>query len=410
MIPKLNEVVLSIPEALSIYVNQIAYDKKNNGERVYTYSLGEAFFDIPRFKISDEDFSNGYHYSNSLGQLELREKIADLYKNEYSVKIDPNSEILISAGSKPVIFMLLCCVLSSDDEVLVHEPAWLSYKEQIKLASGKYVSIPYYKSIDDWEKYITNRTKVIVINNPNNPSGNLYSEAELKKLHQLAEKYNLFILSDEAYSDFLTPNDKFISYAKIDTSKEHCLVVNSLSKNMGISGWRIGYAICHKKVIKQLLKLNQHLITCAPSLFQNYLSKHFDEILKYTIPQANKMAIKRSKVQILLDKIGIKALKGVGTFYFLLDVSSFKGTTDELVYDLLLNNNIATVSGIAYGESTKDFIRFGIGVEDLQTIEESLKVIKSFLDLSCYDSSKIRIQMNKIGINNLSTDVYYDKK
>ncbi len=398
MMPILNKSVLNIPEALSIFINQIVYNKKAKGEKVYTYSLGEAFFDIPRFEISDERFQKGYHYSSSLGQPVLRKKIADFYSKNYDVSVNFQDEVLISAGSKIIIFMIMQTILTSGDEVLIPEPAWLSYKEQVKLAGGVHTPVPYTKTIEEWEKYITPRTKMIIINNPNNPSGQLYTKQELEYLLSLAEKYNLFVLSDEAYSDFLSSKNKFTSFANIDKTKEHSVVVNSLSKNMGMSGWRVGYAIAHQNVIKQLLKINQHLITCAPTVLQDYMADHFEELLSYTMPQAINMAEKREQVQSILDKIGIKSLNGVGTFYFLLDVSDFKGTTDELVYDLLLNHNISTVSGIAYGDSIKDFIRFGIGIENLDDIEESLKKIKSFLDLPNYDNTKIRQQLSEMNI------------
>ena len=380
MIPLLNDVVKSIPEALSIHINQIVYDKKSRGERVYTYSLGEAFFDIPRFEISDEQWRRGYHYSGSRGQPALRQKLAAMYQNNYRSAVDAEKEIIVSAGSKPLIFMVFQTILCPGDEVLVPEPAWLSYKEQIKLAGGVHIPIPYTKTVYEWADYVTPKTKAIVINNPNNPSGQLYSKEELTFLVELARKHNLFILSDEAYSDFLIGTDTFISLAQIDTDKENVIIVNSLSKNMGMSGWRVGYAIAHETVTDQILKLNQHLITCAPTVLQDYMAAHFDEILAYTRPQAIAMAEKRKKVCDILDAVGIKPLKGVGTFYFLLDVSDYSGTTEELVERLLVEHNIATVSGIAYGESTKDFIRFGIGVESLEDIERSLKTIKSLLE------------------------------
>lgn len=396
MIPVLNNIVENIPEALSIYINQIVYDKKSRGERVYTYSLGEAFFDIPRFEISDHDWYWGYHYSSSMGLLSLRQKLSNLYKN-YGVDINPENEILVSAGSKCLIYMVLQTILQQGDEVLVPEPAWLSYKEQIKLSGGVHVAVPWTESVQDWEKHITSKTKAIIINNPTNPSGKLFSKQEFEFLIGLAEKYNLFILSDEAYSDFLCDQDKFISFASFDKTKEHTIIVNSLSKNMGMSGWRVGYVVAHQKLIKQLLKLNQHIVTCAPTVLQDYMAQHFEEILSYTHPQAVKMAEKRQRVYEIMKEIGIKPMAGVGTFYFLLDVSEFKGTTDELVYDLLINHNIATVPGAAYGESTSQFIRFGIGVEDESTIKESLKIIKSFIDMPQYDNTKIKQQIKELG-------------
>ena len=397
MIPALNCVVEQIPEALSIHINQIVYDKKSRGERVYTYSLGEAFFDVPRFEISDSEWARGYHYSSSMGQPLLRQKLSGLYK-QYGADINPDTEILISAGSKVLIYMVLLAIINSGDEVLVPEPAWLSYKEQIKLANGIHISVPYTESIVDWEKYITPRTKAIIINNPTNPSGKLFSRDDFNVLLEMAQRHNLFIISDEAYSDFLTPEHQFVSFASIDKTHDNSIIVNSLSKNMGMSGWRVGYAIANEKVIRELLKLNQHIVTCAPTVLQDYMAEHFEDILSFTRPQAVKMAEKRNAVQQIMNKIGIKTLPGVGTFYFLVDVSSFPGTTDELVYDLLINHNIATVSGVAYGESTRDFIRFGIGVENLEDIESSLKTIKSFLEMPTYDNSEIVSKMKTLGL------------
>lgn len=397
MMPKINTVVEQIPEALSIHINQIVYNKKARGERVYTYSLGEAFFDVPRFEISDTDWNHGYHYSSSLGQPKLRKMISKLYA-KYGANINPDTEILISAGSKVLIYMVLRAIINQGDEILVPEPAWLSYKEQIKLANGVNVAVPYDVPVNQWENYITSKTKAIIINNPTNPSGKAFSLDEYKFLLNIAQKHNLFIICDEAYSDFLTTENDFISFASVDTTHEHSIIVNSLSKNMGMSGWRVGYVIAHNCILQQLLKLNQHLITCAPTVLQDYMAAHFEEILSYTRPQAIKMAQKRADVAKIMDNIGIKCLPGVGTFYFLIDVSEFPGTTDELVYDLLINHNIATVSGVAYGESTHDFIRFGIGVENLEDIEKSLRTIKQFLDLSEYDNSAINKKMKEIGV------------
>ena len=189
--------------------------------------------------------------------------------------------------------------------------------------------------------------------------------------------------------------DRFISFAELDEEKEHVIVVNSLSKNMGISGWRVGYTISHRDVAAQLLKLNQHLITCAATVLQEYMAKHFDQILEATIPQAQDMAAKRKEVRKIMDRMGMHVLEGTGTFYFLIDVSAFPGQADDLVFDLLFNHNIAAVPGGAYGESTKRFIRFGIGTESVEDIERSLFIIKKYLDLKEYDAAGIRMKIEE---------------
>lgn len=395
MLPDLNSFVENIPEALSIFVNQIVYEKKSRGERVYTYSLGEAFFDIPQFPISDSDMKSGYHYSDSMGLPVLREKIAGMYRRRYGAAADAQSEIVVSAGSKPLIFMVLKACLCEGEEAAYHEPAWLSYPELIRLAGGKRVAIPYYEEVRQWENYLSDKTKVLIVNNPNNPSGKLYTRDEMEYLLDLARQKNFFILADEAYSDFLMAKDRFISFAELDEEKEHVIVVNSLSKNMGISGWRVGYTISHRDVAAQLLKLNQHLITCAATVLQEYMAKHFDQILEATIPQAQDMAAKRKEVRKIMDRMGMHVLEGTGTFYFLIDVSAFPGQADDLVFDLLFNHNIAAVPGGAYGESTKRFIRFGIGTESVEDIERSLFIIKKYLDLKEYDAAGIRMKIEE---------------
>ncbi|MBR1730213.1 MAG: pyridoxal phosphate-dependent aminotransferase [Selenomonadaceae bacterium] len=316
--PKLNSLITEIPEATSIAINQIVADKKNRNERVYVYSLGEAFFDIPRFEITNDEWNNGYHYCDSLGDYSLREKISELYSKRYGVEVNPKNEILISAGSKAIILMLLKTILNPGEEVIFQEPAWLSYKEQIKLVGGVCIPIEYDRDVRDFENYITPKTKAIIINNPNNPSGKIFSIGEMKILLNLAEKYDLFILSDEAYSDFVPSPKDFISFASLDTNKNHTLTVNSLSKNMGLSGWRIGYAIANHEVIKQLLKLNQHLITCAATILQKYIAKHFWQILEVTLPQAQSMALKRLEVQKILNELGIKEIEGGGGQWYIL--------------------------------------------------------------------------------------------
>ena len=139
----LNNKILDIPEALSIYMNQLVYSEKRKGLDVVTLSLGEAFFDIPQFLISETDFVKGYHYSDSLGIPELREKILDYYNKNYGCEIEDINQVMISSGSKAIIYMVMLTVCSMGDEVLIHEPAWLSYQEQARLVNAVPVFAPY---------------------------------------------------------------------------------------------------------------------------------------------------------------------------------------------------------------------------------------------------------------------------
>tara|TARA_B100000029_G_scaffold509492_1_gene598813 strand:+ start:146 stop:655 length:510 start_codon:yes stop_codon:yes gene_type:complete len=144
---------------------------------------------------------------------------------------------------------------------------------------------------------------------------------------------------------------------------------------MGISGWRIGYAISNDKFIRQILKLNQHIVTCAPSILMHYLEKYFDNILKVTRPQIEILLDKRKKIFKLLKKNNLKFLPGTSTFYFFIDIDRFSGTSMDFALQMLLEHNIAVVPGVAYGTSTKRFIRIGIGTESFERIERAIILI-----------------------------------
>ena len=170
---QLSEKVSSIPEALSVYMNNVVYAMKRRGNVIRVLSLGEAFFDIPVFSFENINFKKGYHYSESRGLPELRDIVAGYYENKYHARVNADNEILISAGSKPLIYMAFQSVLNAGDEVLIHEPAWLSYPEEIKLANGVPRFIPYHCPVEKFEEYFTEKTKMVVICNPNNPAGRM---------------------------------------------------------------------------------------------------------------------------------------------------------------------------------------------------------------------------------------------
>ena len=374
----MNKRISNIPEAISIKFNQKVCEHKHACNDVITLSLGEAFFDIPKFSFDDLDTERGYHYTDSQGLPELRDAIAKYYNSSFKCNIDPNKNILISAGSKIIIYMSILAVIDPGDEVILFEPAWLSYEHQINLASGQAKFIPFSENIQNIEKYFTNKTKLLIINNPNNPSGRVYKKSELIKLVETCRSHNITVLFDEAYSDFVD-EDMFYSAAHLFPDFDHIITVNSLSKTMGMYGWRIGYIITHTIMINKILILNQHLITCAPSILQLYLAKHFEDINKVTVPQAKKIKIKRDQVQKLIDASGFETMRGSSTFYFFIDLRSYVKDTFLLAQYLLTNHHIAMVPGGAYGKSTEGFLRMSIGTESIERVELALNTLKKVL-------------------------------
>ena len=368
----------SIPGALSIYINELVYQLKRRGNDVTTLSLGEAFFDIPMFDFAKLDFVKGYHYSDSQGLPELRRAIASFYDDKYGVAVDGDAEIIITAGSKAAIYLAILATVNRDEQVLIHEPAWLSYQEQVRLVDGIPGFIPYDVPVSDFGSWFTPTTRMVIINNPNNPAGRIYSAEELRTLVELCQANKVWLLVDEAYSDFLRP-DEFNSVLGYDPERKVTIVANSLSKNMGMSGWRIGYLIANPSLVQQVVKLNQHIITCAPTILQQYLARYFDQIIAITLPQAREIVDKRLRVALRFEELGLATLSGSATFYFFVAIDGFSGNSLDLALYLLLYHNIAVVPGLAYGESTARFIRVSIGTESEERIADALAVIHNVL-------------------------------
>jgi aspartate/methionine/tyrosine aminotransferase len=368
----------AIPQALSVYINQLVYDLRRRNRDIITLSLGEAFFDIPAFSFEKLDFVRGYHYSDSQGIPALRERIAHYYNKRYGASLDSAGEILISAGSKPIIFMAMQAILDPGDVVAIPEPAWLSYQEQARLCDASVCFIPHGLPVQEFHRYLMASVKLVVINNPNNPAGRVYTDIELLSLYDQCRSRGIYLLVDEAYSDFVL-DGSFRCMPELVPSLDGIITVNSLSKNMGMSGWRVGYAIAEPKFIETLLKLNQHIITCGPTILLEYLAEYFDEILAQTLPQVRAVVEKRARIAARLDRLGFRYLRGTSTFYFFIDVSCYAGDVHELALYLLLDKGVALVPGSAYGASTERFLRLSIGTESEERIEEALQVVQSVL-------------------------------
>lgn len=394
---QLSEKVNVIPEALSVYMNNVVYAMRRRGDSIKVLSLGEAFFDIPMYPIGEADFKKGYHYSESMGLPELRTVIARYYNEQYGASVNPDNEILVSAGSKPLIYMAFQSVLNAGDEVLIHEPAWLSYPEEIKLANGVPKFIPYDCTVEQFESYLTEKTKMVVICNPNNPAGRVYSREDLEKLYAICRPRGIYILSDEAYSDFVL-DVSFSSMARIVPNLDGVIVVNSLSKNLGISGWRLGYVISTPEVIYSILKLNQHLITCPSTLLSIYVARYFGDIVKVTMPQVRDVVQKRQGVVDYMRKIGLEPLEGNATFYIFLSIGGYQHSSMELGLYLLMKYGISVVPGLAYGQSTERFVRIGVGAESMESITESLDTIKRVIDQNEYDDGFVDSELKKLHI------------
>lgn len=377
--PEISRIAAESQQAMSIKFNTMVYELQQRGKKVLVMSLGEAFFDIPLFSLNDLPYPEVNHYSHSRGLPELRRELRKYFDTEYDFQFDDQTEIIITAGSKIAIYMTLMSILNPGDEVIYSEPAWVSYPEQIRLCYGVPVGIPFDKGVRDYEAYITPRTRAIIMNNPHNPRGQVFTESELRSLVSLAEKRDLWLLCDEAYSDFLV-DGSFISLGRIDRQKTHAVVVNSMSKNYGISGWRIGYVIANADLIENILKVNQHLITCPATILEYYLVRHFRELLEITKPQIRDVVSKRNRLAEYMGKIGLSYLPGAATFYFFVSIRPSRLGSEEFCTRLLEEELISVVPGIGYGKSCGSFIRVSVGTASMEENMCGLRKIKELIE------------------------------
>jgi aspartate aminotransferase/aminotransferase len=374
-----SRVVMDAEQAMSIKYNTMVYELQRRGTKVIVMSLGEAFFDIPLLPFDDLPHPQIFHYSHSRGIPELRERLCEYFRDQYDVPIDPEKEIIVTAGSKAAVHMAFMAVLDPGDEVIIPEPAWVSYPEQVRLCYGKPVGVPYTVPTEELERYVTDRTKVIVINTPHNPRGHVYTKGELQHLLDLAERRNLWVFSDEAYSDFVA-NGEFVSLGSLDRAKRRAVVFNSVSKNYGISGWRLGYVIANEELTFQILKVNQHLITCPATILEHYVARHFYPLLEITKPQIRAVLERRDALQRAMDEIGLQYLPGAATFYFFVSIAPSKLGSEEFCTRLLMEDHISTVPGIGYGASCDGFIRVSVGSATLEENRHGLRKIKELIE------------------------------
>jgi aspartate/methionine/tyrosine aminotransferase len=371
--------VENIVQAMSIKYNNLVYDLKQQGQDIIVLSLGEAFFDIPLFRFDDLPYPDIYHYSHSRGIIDLRTRLGRYYAEQYGVPVNPEDEILVTAGSKIAIHMAFMAILSPGDEVVIPEPAWVSYPEQVRLCHGVPVLVPYSESLMDIEKYVSKKTKAIVMNFPHNPMGRVLSKKELEYFHGLARQHDIYLMADEAYSDFLLKEDNFVSCGWHDPDKEHSIICNSMSKNYGMSGWRIGYVISNPDLIFQILKINQHLITCPSTILEHYLIKHFDDVLAITKPQILEVVKKRKTLAAYMDSLGMAYLPGTATFYFFVSIAKSRLTSEEFCTKLLMEHHVSTVPGLGYGQSCDHFIRMSVGTESMERTMHGIRMINELV-------------------------------
>lgn len=362
------------------------------GEDIIQFNLGQPGFACPDFvvKIIEEVNKRGKNnfYNHTAGTDGARQAAALFQKNMFGVEYDKD-EIIITNGAKEALFLAFSAILNRGDEAVVIAPCWPSYIQQIKLAGAEPVIVDadekFHLDIDAIKDAITQRTKVLVINNPNNPTGAVYEEEELLQISKLAADNDLIVISDEVYGTTVFDSKEHISIASLSGMKERSVVVDGFSKTLSMAGYRLGYAAASKEIISAMVKIKSNINGNTNSFFQTVIEKavleHFIELKTFVEFAGKEYEARRDFVCKKLLEMGIEFEKPEGTFYVFAKIpENYKGSSGEFAQYLLENAKVAVAPGKFFGDKYDRYFRISFGA-NMEEVEEGIgrveKTIKS---------------------------------
>ncbi len=345
--------------------------------------VGEPDFDTP-WHIREEGIYSlergRTYYTSNAGLKELKEEISEYQKRRFGLDYNPSGEIYVTVGGSEAIDGALRAMLDSGDEVIIPQPSYVSYEPCVVLADGVPVVIEL-KEEDEFklkkeqlEEAITDKTKVLILPFPNNPTGAIMTEKDLEGIAEVILKHDLFIISDEIYSE-LTYGSRHVSIASFPGMKERTIVINGFSKSYAMTGWRLGYACGPKVILDQMLKIHQFAIMCAPTTSQ-YAAvealRNGDDDVEY---MRNEYDRRRKFLIKALRGMGMECFEPFGAFYVFPCIKKYGMSSDEFAEALLTEEKLAVVPGTAFGGCGEGFIRisYAYSIEDLKNALERLE-------------------------------------
>lgn len=360
------------------------FDIVTEMEDAISLGVGEPDFDTP-WHIREEGIysleKGRTFYTSNSGMLELRTEVSNYLKRKFELEYDPRTEMVITVGGSEGIDIALRALLNPGDEVLIPEPCFVSYKPCALLAGGTPVPIPlqaknqFRLMPEEIEKHITDRTKVLMIAFPSNPTGAIMEKADLEKIAEVVKKHNLIVISDEIYAE-LSYLDKHVSIASLPGMRERTVIINGFSKAYAMTGWRIGYVVGPKEIIAPMTIIHQYAIMCTPTTSQYAAieaAKNGDSDIE------EMKAAYNQRRRLLVDgfrKMGLDCFEPFGAFYVFPSIQKTGLTSEEFAKELLFDQKVAVVPGTAFGECGEGFIRcsYAYSIENLKVALERIQI------------------------------------
>lgn len=357
-----------------------------NDKDVISLGVGEPDFDTP-WHVRDEGIysleKGRTFYTSNSGLKELREEICNYLDRRYQVSYDWHHETIVTVGGSEGIDIAMRAMLDPGDEVLIPQPSYVSYEPCAVLAGGKPVIIElkaeneFRLTPEELLEYITDKTKILVLPYPNNPTGAIMERADLEKIAEIVMEKDIFVLSDEIYSELSYKGDH-VTIASIPGMKERTILINGFSKAYAMTGWRLGYACGPREIIEQMTKIHQFAIMCAPTTSQYAAVEAMRNGDADVATMREAYDQRRRYLVNAFKEMGLECFEPYGAFYIFPCVKEFGMTSEEFAERFLKEEKVAVVPGTAFGDSGEGFLRISYAYS-LQNLKAALERLDRFV-------------------------------
>jgi len=361
------------------------FDIANKIKDCISLGVGEPDFDTP-WHITEEGIysleQGKTFYTSNQGLPELREEISKWNKRKYNLDYSPENIIVTCGGSEAIDIALRACI-NPGDEVIILEPNYVCYEPDIILAGGVAIKIKlkneneFRLTPEELEEVITDKTKILLINYPNNPTGAIMTKEDLEKIAEVIKKHDLLVISDEIYPE-LTYSGNHYSIGALPDMRDRTITINGFSKAFSMTGWRLGYVMGPKAIMDQMKKIHQFVIMCSPTISQyagiealkngdgdiEKMKKEYDKRRKYLLKE--------------FDRLGLPCFEPRGAFYIFPDIRKYRMTSEEFATDLLEKEHVVVVPGTAFGDSGEGFVRISYAYS-LDALKEAVRRIEKYI-------------------------------
>ena len=341
------------------------FDLVSEMKDAISLGVGEPDFETP-WHIREEGIysleKGRTFYTSNAGIKELRQEICNYYARKQGVMYDPLKETLVTVGGSEGIDLALRCMLNPGDEVIIPTPCYVSYEPCTVMADGVPVILPlknenqFRLTAEELEGAITEKTKVLILAFPNNPTGAIMEKEDLEAIAPIIEKHDLYVISDEIYSE-LSYKSKHVSICSIPGMRERTIIINGFSKAYAMTGWRLGYALGPEVIIKQMIKLHQFAIMCAPTTSQYAAIEALKNGEEDVIEMTEAYNQRRRFLMNAFKEMGLECFEPFGAFYVFPCIKEFGMTSEEFATRFLEEEKVAAVPGTAFGNSGEGFLR-----------------------------------------------------